>query len=489
MDIFSQYEPVIGLEIHAQLASCFKMFCPDLAEFGAPPNTRLTPITLAHPGVLPSINRECVLMAVRAGLAFGCKINTYTQFARKNYFYPDLPKGYQITQDDTPICVAGCLNIRLSSGGAKSIRIQRIHLEEDAGKTYHDQDLYDSLIDFNRAGVGLIEIVSEPDLASAYEAMAYLAEIRKIMRYLDICDGNMEEGSLRCDANISVRRKGDTRFGNRVEVKNMNSISNLGRAVNYEFERQVRLIESGGSVHYETRTWDATTSQTLSLRDKETSSDYRYFPEPDLLPIRLSEVEIEQVRSGLPALPEALFNSYTKELGLPEHDAILLTELKEISGYFERLLELGTDPRTASNWLNGPVKTWMNETASHITDFPVAPEKLAELIQLVSQNQISLTVARDPLFHLLVESPESSALDLAQHHDLILNHDDSMIEAMTIELLSNNRKQVEAYRSGKKGLLGFFVGQVMKSTQGKADPKRINACVERLLNEHAFEEN
>lgn len=487
MDAYSAYEPVIGLEVHAQLASRFKMFCPDEAVYGQAPNTLLTPVTLAHPGVLPTINRECVYMAVRTGLAFNCEIDPYTRFARKNYFYPDLPKGYQITQDNTPICVKGKLNIRLASGIEKAIRIQRIHLEEDAGKTYHDQDLYDSLIDFNRAGVGLIEIVSEPDLASPEEAMAYLSEIRKIVRYLDICDGNMEEGSLRCDANVSVRKKGESKLGNRVEIKNMNSISNLGKAIAYEFERQVQVIESGGVVHYETRTWDASTSQTLSLRDKEASSDYRYFPEPDLLPIRLSKDEIESIRQELPDLPEQLFKKYTQELDLPEHDGILLTEFKEISAYFERLLSLGAEARTASNWLNGPVKTWMNETATPIQAFPVSPERLYELIKLVADAKVSLTVARDPLFRLLVESPNESAHVLAKKHDLLLQHDESAIESCIIELMNQNPKQVEAYRNGKTGLLGFFVGRVMKATQGKGDPKRINSCVERLLKDYVLE--
>jgi aspartyl-tRNA(Asn)/glutamyl-tRNA(Gln) amidotransferase subunit B len=479
----SQYQPVIGLEIHAQLASKAKIFAPDPVDFGGQPNTRVSPITLAHPGILPTINKTCVEMAIRMGLATQSNIRSACHFARKNYFYADIPKGYQITQDDTPICYNGKITIRLANGQTKDIRLERIHLEEDSGKSYHDQDLYDSLIDFNRAGTGLIEIVSKPDIENAEQAMAFIQEVRKLVRYLEICDGNMEEGSLRCDVNVSVMKRDATEYGTRVEVKNLNSISNVGKAIFYEIDRQVQAIESGDRVYKETRTWDAGTGTTILMRDKEDSSDYRYFPEPDLQPVLISAEWLQSIQERMPTLPEALFIRYTTELGLPAHDAALLTEQKEFAQYFEAILALVPTPKLVSNWLNGSVKSYLNQLAIDISQFPLSAASLASLIQLVENDQVSLSAARDQLFPALAASPERPAIELAQEMNLILENDtDSILQAIEA-VLNDNPDKVETYLKGKTGLLGFFVGQVAKLTGGKADPKIIHALLTQQLSQ------
>jgi aspartyl-tRNA(Asn)/glutamyl-tRNA(Gln) amidotransferase subunit B len=476
------YKPVIGIEIHAQLATASKIFCSDPVDFGGAPNTRVSPISLGHPGTLPNINRRAIEMAVIMGLATHCQIRERSHFARKNYFYPDLPKGYQISQDETPICYEGYVNIRLKDGQLKRIGIQRIHLEEDSGKSLHDQDLYHSLIDLNRAGTGLIEIVSKPDLASAEEAAAYVNEIRKIVRYLQICDGNMEEGSLRCDVNISVMRTEAKEFGARAEIKNMNSTSNVIRAIRYEIERQISIIESGGKVVQETRGFDALTGKTVSLREKESSDDYRYFPEPDLLPLVVDAEMLKILRQEIPRLPEELYEIYTKQYRLPPFDAHLLTEQRELSDYFEEIITITDNYKAAANWINTIIKGYLNEMALDITQFPLKPATIAEIIMLIEKGEISHTAAKDTLFHLLLAEPEKQPLALAQEHNLLLSKDDAALEEVIKQVLAQNPDKVKQYLEGKTGLLGFFVGQVMKCSATQVDPKLVNQLLTEKIN-------
>jgi aspartyl-tRNA(Asn)/glutamyl-tRNA(Gln) amidotransferase subunit B len=471
------YISVIGLEIHAQLATHAKIYCPEAAEYGAMPNTRVSPVSLGLPGALPTLNEHCVELAIKMGLATGSSIAQHCYFARKNYFYPDLPKGYQISQDKTPICLGGSMNIRLKDGTTKRIGITRIHIEEDAGKSMHDQDMYDTLIDLNRAGVGLIEIVSEPDMRTAEEAMAYITEIRKLVRYLDICDGNMEEGSLRCDCNVSVMKKTDTKFGTRTETKNMNSISNVGRAIAYEIERQIELLERGERVIQQTRTWDAVTGTTMPLRDKESADDYRYFPEPDIQPLALTDAYLERIRVSLPELPEALFDKYTNNYRLPDWDAGQLTETKEFANYYEALLHHTQHYKTAANWMIGPVKTWLNERGLEMKDYPLAPEALAGIIELVEAGKVSHSAAKDQLLPILLNDPSQSPAEAAAAHNLLLNDNSDELRTIVQQVLADNPEKVQTYLNGKDGLLGFFVGQVMKLSGGKADPKMLNTLV------------
>jgi aspartyl-tRNA(Asn)/glutamyl-tRNA(Gln) amidotransferase subunit B len=477
----SGYTAVIGLEVHAQLNSKSKIFCTDSAEYGGLPNTHISPVSLGLPGALPVLNSAAIEMALRLGYALGCTPTPVCHFNRKNYFYPDLPKGYQITQFDTPICREGQLTLRLKDGSTKQAGIFQLQLEEDAGKSFHDQDPFDTLIDLNRAGVGLIEIVGKPDLANAEEAMAYLQELRKLVRYLDICDGNMEEGSFRCDANISVMKTGAVEFGIRVEVKNMNSISNVGRAIQHEIQRQIAVLESGGKVLRETRNWDAGLGQTVAMRSKEQANDYRYFPEPDLLPFRVTEELWTRIAAQVPELPESRFKRYTQELELPEFDAGLLTETKEFSNYFEQLATLTRNPKASSNWMNGAVKTWMNEQARPITDYPIAPQTLAAVLTLIEQGTISHTAARDHLLPALLAKPDAEPAALAQQLGLVQNSNADELQVLVDNIIAANPAQVAAYKAGKTGLLGFFVGQVMKQSQGKADPKLLNTLMQQTL--------
>lgn len=475
-----KYKPVIGLEIHAQLDSRSKIYSSEAVDYGGEPNSRVSEISLGLPGVLPSLNKACVELAIKMGLATGCSIANECYFARKNYFYPDLPKGYQISQDNTPICFDGEIKIRTkdindeSKIKAKTIRIQRIHMEEDSGKSFHDQDLYDSLVDLNRAGVGLIEIVSHPDIENAEQAMAYLTEIRKLVRYIGVCDGNMEEGSLRCDANVSVMPVDAKEYGTRTEIKNLNSISNVGRAINYEIERQIALLESGGAVMQETRTWDAGTGRTSALRDKETSADYRYFPEPDLLPLNITPERLAEIRQSLPELPEALYQKYVNSFSLPDHDATLLTEHKEFARYFEEVISIVPNYKAASNWLNGSVKSFLNEQAIEISDFRIPPQKIADIIILVDTGKVSHNVAKEEIFKILLKNPEISPEKFAEENNLILSSNVDEINEFIKQVVSENEGQVNTYLQGKTGLLGFFVGKVMKLTAGKADPKEVH---------------
>ncbi|MCE9540843.1 MAG: Asp-tRNA(Asn)/Glu-tRNA(Gln) amidotransferase subunit GatB, partial [Bacteroidetes bacterium] len=409
MNIYDKYETVIGLEVHAQLSTRSKAYSSDSAEFGGLPNTNISPISLGHPGTLPKTNKRAIEFAVRLGLACKCTIREFNEYARKNYFYADLPKGYQITQDKTPICTGGYITIKEENGKEKNINITRIHMEEDAGKSIHDIDPFNSLIDLNRAGVALVEIVSEPEMRSGEEAYKYLTEIRKIVRYLEICDGNMEEGSLRCDANVSVRLKGSTAFGKRTEVKNMNSIRNVQRAIEFEAKRQIEAIENGEEISQDTRSFNAVTGTTFVLRSKEMANDYRYFPEPDLQPVVVTQDYIAKIKSTLPPLPGDLYKKY-QSLGLSPYDAGVLTDSKEIALYFEEIISKTKSVKSAANWLTVQVKAYLNDNALHISDFKISPERMAALIDFIDSGKVNHTIAIQKIFPKMMEETNKSPL-------------------------------------------------------------------------------
>jgi aspartyl-tRNA(Asn)/glutamyl-tRNA(Gln) amidotransferase subunit B len=475
-----RYEVVIGLEVHAQLLTHTKAYSSDLNSYGSAPNTNISAITLGHPGTLPVMNRKTIDFAIRLGLACGCEIAPQQHFARKNYFYPDLPKGYQITQDTTPICTGGQILIRTEDGAQKSIGITRIHMEEDAGKSIHDVDVYDTLVDLNRAGTPLLEIVSEPDLRSSSEAYNYLTEVRKLLRYLDICDGNMEEGSMRCDANVSVRLVGAKDFGTKVEVKNMNSIRNVQRAIEFEITRQIEALESGQALTQETRSFDALKGSTISMRTKEAANDYRYFPEPDLPPITVSAAQIAAISKDMPALPHALFERYTKTYGLSDYDAYNITDQKGLALYYEALIGFTKNYKAAANWLMGDIKSYLNEQGVDISTFPIGAERIAALIELIDQGKISNSIAAQRLFPALFESTETP-LEIAERLNLIQSSDSTVIEGFIAQVIAQNTAEVERYRNGEKQLIGFFMGQLMKVSGGKADPKASNAILRQKL--------
>ena len=479
-DLFEKYELVVGLEVHAQLLTHSKAYSADSAEYGGDPNTHVSPTSLGLPGALPVMNAQTINYAITLGLALKCDIRYENQFARKNYFYADLPKGYQITQDKTPICNNGYVMIKDDNGHEKKIELERIHMEEDAGKSMHDQDPYDTLIDLNRAGVPLVEIVSRPDIRTPKEAYNYLTEIRKIVRHLEICDGNMEEGSLRCDANISVMPKGTKIFGKRVEVKNMNSIRNVQRAIEHEMQRQIELIESGGTVLQETRNFDASTGTTSAMRTKESANDYRYFPEPDLPPVFITEEKIEEVRSLMPPLPDELFAKYTKELGLPEYDAYILTDNKYEALYFEEIIKHTANAKAASNWMMVHIKSYLNENGLDIKRFDVKPSAVASLISIIDEGKISSSAAQQ-IFKELVKRPEAKPLDIAAELNLIQESNTSAIEPIIDEVLVKFPEKVAEYKGGKKSLLGMFMGEVMKASKGKADPKVATEILKKKL--------
>ena len=474
------YQPVIGLEIHVQLNTRSKVFATEDFVFGGPPNAYVSPISLAHPGALPSLNQACIEQTIKLGLATHCEIDRYCYFARKNYFYPDLPKGYQLSQDQRPLCTDGYLDVPQADGQLRRVTLERIHLEEDAGKSIHDLDPVDSLIDLNRAGTGLAEVVTRPDLRSAAEAGALLAEMRRLVRYLEVSDANMEEGNLRCDANVSVMPTGATQYGTRVEIKNLNSISNLIRAVTYEIGRQIDLLESGQAVVQETRTWDPATQQTLPMRDKEMAADYRYFPEPDLLPLHLSADLLHDLGAGLPELPTARFQRYVAA-GIAINEAFTLIEQRAFSDYFEALQARVGDPKAAANWLLGPVRSHLNATGEDIAGFPVAPAALAALMALVDQGQVSLPAAREQVFPALVAAPATSPLALAQQLGVMLESQASALAEAMDALMAAHPDEVARFQAGKKQLQGFFVGQLMRQFRGKADPQEVNAVVRQKL--------
>lgn len=476
-----KYELVVGLEVHAQLSTLSKAFSSDSAAFGGDPNEHVSTVSLGHPGTLPMINKKMVEYAVKMGLACNSTINLNNTFARKNYFYADLPKGYQVTQDQAPVCIGGSVLVRLSDGTQKEIAIHHMHMEEDAGKSMHDQHHADSLIDLNRAGVPLIEIVSEPDIRSAEEAGQYLTEVRKILRYLDICDGNMEEGSMRCDANISVRLKGDTAYGNRCEVKNMNSIRNVQRAIEHEFERQVAILEEGGHIEQNTLNFDADTGETSVLRSKEMANDYRYFPEPDLQPLFLTNEYVNTIKKALPALPGELYEKYTSALGLPAYDATVITADKEIALYFEELITHTDNYKSAANWLMGPVKSYLNENGKQITDFDIEPAKLAALISLVDSGKVNNSVAAQKLFPAMISERSLNPEELAKGLNLLITAGEDDVQQFISQAIAKFPDKVKEYQKGKKGVLGLFMGEIMKQSRGKIDPQKTNQLLIKEL--------
>jgi len=481
--VYDKYQTVVGLEVHAQLSTFSKAYAADSTEFGAMPNTNISAITLGHPGTLPMVNKKVIEFAVKLGLALNCEIREWNEYARKNYFYADLPKGYQITQDKTPICTNGFVIIKDADGNDKKIRIERIHMEEDAGKSMHDQDPYNTLIDLNRAGVALLEIVSHPDIRSSIEAYNYLTEVRKVLRYIEVCDGNMDEGSMRCDANVSVMLKDATEFGNRCEVKNMNSIRNVARAIDFEAIRQVDEIEKGNRISQDTRSFEATSGTTFLLRSKEEANDYRYFPEPDLQPVVVTKAYVEEVRKMLPPLPQQLILKYIKELGLNEYDATQITENKQTALYFEELLKHTKSAKVAANWLMGTVRSYLNENAIDIQDFVLKPSILAKLIELVDNNKVSITVAQQQIFPLLILNPKASPTQIAEENNWLQVSDEGSIETIAREVIAKFPEKVVEYKSGKKGLIGMFMGEVMKASKSKADPKVASALVAKILEE------
>ncbi|MFT5668907.1 MAG: aspartyl-tRNA(Asn)/glutamyl-tRNA(Gln) amidotransferase subunit B [Vicingaceae bacterium] len=479
-EIYDKYELVVGLEIHAQLLTKSKAYSSDSSEFGALPNTHVNPITLGHPGTLPKFNENTLQYGVRLGLAVGSDITYENQFARKNYFYADLPKGYQITQDKTPLCTGGKITIKVGKG-TKDIGITRIHMEEDSGKSIHDLDPFHTLIDLNRAGVPLLEIVSEPDIRSAQEAYDYLTEVRQLVRYLEVCDGNMEEGSMRCDANVSMRLKGAPEFGERTETKNLNSIRNVFRAIEFEAKRQVEVLEAGGVIKMETMGFDAVTGETRTLRSKEMAHDYRYFPEPDLQAVFVGKNYVSDVKETLPALPKELKEKYTSALKLSDYDAEVLTEEKYFALFYEELIGLTKSYKTAANWMMGAVKSYLNENALEIKEFPLKPKHIAELIELIESGAISNSIANQKVFPALVEHPELSAKELAQKNNWIQESDTGALEGFINEAIAKFPAKVEAYKAGNKNLLGLFMGEVMKASKGKADPNVTSSLLREKL--------
>ena len=489
MQTNDKYEVVVGLEVHARLLTRSKLFCGDSAVFGNEPNSNISPITLAHPGTLPKMNKEAIGFAVKLGLACHSAIEKQNYFARKNYFYPDLPKGYQVSQHTTPICKGGYVSIRTEKG-EKDVQLNRIHMEEDAGKSLHDVYENETALDYNRAGVPLLEIVTEPDLRSGDEAYAYLTELRKLVRYLEICDGNMEEGSFRCDANISVRKQGESRLGTKVEVKNLNSIRNVKLAIEHEAGRLISLLENDEFIQQQTRSFDAASGTTFAIRDKEDAEDYRYFPEPDLTPFDLTDQFIESIRKTIPVLQQEKIRIYTSKFQLSEYDATALTEEKEFADYFEQLVgaesknngAASITNKPAANWMLGPVKTWLNEHNKTIGEFPILPAKLGLLISLVEEKKLSFSAASSKIFPLLITKQDADPFEEAAKLNLVMDSNSDYISPIADVVLLQFEEKVKEYKKGKKGLLALFVGEAIKRSKGKADPKVVNEVLNRKLN-------
>ena len=477
-ELRDKYEVVIGLEVHAQLKTKSKIFAPDKNEFGQEPNSLTSPITLGMPGVLPVLNKECVNMGILTGLALNCEIPSRCKFDRKQYFYPDLPKGYQISQYDEPICVNGHLDIN-----GKRIGITRAHLEEDAGKLVHAGanglagSTY-SLVDLNRAGTPLLEIVSEPDMRSSEEAKNYMEELRNIVRYIGVCDGNLEEGSMRCDANISIMPKGSKEFGTRAEIKNVNSFAALQRAIEYEIERQIEIVEEGGHVVQETRLWDDNARETRSMRGKEDAHDYRYFPEPDLMPLEISREWVEKIKSEMPELPSQKRARY-QEIGLSEYDASVIVEQMGLALFFDKVLELGANPKTAVNFIMGEIAAFLKEDHIEITDTKLTPENLAELIALIEKGTISNNIGKQIIIEMLTDGTKASVI--VEKKGLSQISDEGAIKELVQKVVDAHPNEVEAYKNGKTNLLGFFVGQIMKETKGRANPKTVNQLLREII--------
>lgn len=477
-ELRDKYEVVIGLEVHAQLKTKSKIFAPDKNEFGQEPNTLTSPITLGMPGVLPVLNKECVNMGILTGLALNCEIPSRCKFDRKQYFYPDLPKGYQISQYDEPICVNGHIEI-----DGKRIGITRAHLEEDAGKLVHAGangiagSTY-SLVDLNRAGTPLLEIVSEPDMRSSEEAKNYMEELRNIVRYIGVCDGNLEEGSMRCDANISIMPKGSKEFGTRAEIKNVNSFAALQRAIEYEIERQIEIVEEGGEVVQETRLWDDASRETRSMRGKEDAHDYRYFPEPDLMPLEISREWVEEIHAKMPELPNQKRKRY-QEIGLSEYDASVIVEQMGLALFFDKVLELGANPKTAVNFIMGEITAYLKEEHIEITDTKLTPDNLAELISLIEKGTISNNIGKQIIIEMMKDGTKASVI--VEKKGLSQISDEGAIKELVQKVVDAHPNEVEAYKNGKTNLLGFFVGQVMKETKGRANPKTVNQLIKEII--------
>jgi aspartyl-tRNA(Asn)/glutamyl-tRNA(Gln) amidotransferase subunit B len=481
MSTRDKYEVVIGLEVHAQLLTKTKAYSSDINEYGAHPNTNVSVITLGHPGTLPVMNKRTIEYAVKLGLALGCTITEHQHFDRKNYFYPDLPKGYQITQNLTPICTGGSIVIKTEDNTEKTIGLTRIHMEEDAGKSIHDVDLYDTLVDLNRAGTPLLEIVSEPEIRSSQEAYNYLTEVRRLVRYLDICDGNMEEGSLRCDANVSVRLIGADEFGTKVEVKNMNSIRNVQRAIEFEVERQIAAIENGEPIAQETRSFDALKGITISMRSKEAANDYRYFPEPDLQPIVVDATYINQIKAKMPALPRELYAKYTQDLKLSDYDAGILTDSKSIALFFEEVISDTKNYKSAANWVMGEVKSYLNQNGLEIEDLPISAKQIAGIINLIESGKVSNSAAAQKLFPALIENPSANIEELAVSLNIIQESNADSLKEVILGVFEQHPNEFSRFKAGENQLTGFFMGQIMKASGGKADPKTTNALLRELI--------
>jgi len=475
----NKYEAVIGLEIHAQLATNSKLFCGDATRFGAAPNTHISPITMGHPGTLPKTNKKAVEYAIKMGIACESTIEENNYFARKNYFYPDLPKGYQISQHTTPICVGGKVAIQLN-GQSSYVQLNRIHLEEDAGKSIHDISPTDTCIDLNRAGTALIEIVTEPCIHSAEEAFQYVTEVRKLVRWLGICDGNMEEGSLRCDANISVRPMGTSILGTKVEVKNLNSIRNIKKAIEFEIERLTALVEAGETIIQQTRSFDANNDTTFAIRDKEDANDYRYFPDPDLAPFQLTKGYIDTIKASIPALPNQLKKEWKNTLGLSDYDIEQITENKEEAAFFTNWIQTTTHYKSVVNWILGPIREYLNETGLTYTQLNTSFIQLNEILNLVESNQLSFANATGKVFKGIVGT-NMSALQFAQEQQLIQNNSTDAINQWVEQVLNAHPEKVAAYKNGKKGLMGVFIGEVKKISKGQADPKKTTQILEEKL--------
>ena len=472
------FETVIGVEVHAQLRTNSKMFCGCGTTFGLSANSQTCPVCLGLPGSLPVINRTAVEMAVRAGLALNCTIAPNNRFARKNYFYPDLPKGYQISQYESPICQHGWIEIRDGSG-TKQIRIRRAHLEEDAGKNIHETGTSGSRVDLNRAGTPLLEIVTEPDMRTADEVVAYLKGLREILMYLDVCDGNMEEGSFRCEPNLSLRPSGQKEFGTKVELKNINSFKYVKDAVEYEIKRQTKVLNEGGKIRQETRLWNIERGETAVMRSKEEAHDYRYFPDPDLVPLKLDDKWIDEFRANLPELPAVRTKRFVSDYGLPEYDATILTASKGMADYFEVCAKQFNQPKTVSNWVMGELMRELNNSGTAISASPITPERLVSLLQIVDKGTISLKVAREifPELYSSAKTPEQ----IVQEKGLTQVSDEGALAKIIEEVLSKNPGQVAQFKEGKQQVLGFLVGQVMKASGGKANPGKVNELLKKKL--------
>jgi len=480
-EVRAQYEAVIGLEVHVQLLTKSKIFCSCSTHFGDPPNSNVCPVCLGLPGALPVLNREAVTMAMKAAMALNCAINARSRFARKNYFYPDLPKGYQISQYDEPLSQDGWIEIEVN-GARKRVGITRVHLEEDAGKSLHegfpDSDR-NSYIDLNRSGVPLVEIVSEPDLRTPEEAYDYLTRLKTLMLYLEVSNCNMEEGSLRCDANVSVRRIGASAFGTKTEVKNLNSFRFLQKALEYEIERQIEIVEGGGTIPQETRLWDSREQRTYGMRSKEFAHDYRYFPEPDLLPVVITEAWKEEVRLSLPELPQSREARFLSQYGLPKQDASLLTMSRPVADYFEEVASLSGEPKLAANWVLNDLTFLLQENKKEFLEYPVPAKHLAELIALITKGTISGKIAKDLLAEMV--RTEKTAGEIMAEKGLEQINDPEKIAGIVREIMAANPKQVEQYRKGKTATFGWFVGQVMKATRGQANPQLVQEVLKKEL--------